>query len=68
METIKIFGVFYFISFAFMYYLSYKYRLPVTIPGDVFIKKGPRTIYIPIASALLLAILLFVVLRALFKF
>lgn len=68
MSQVRVFVLLYILSVAFMYYLSYKYRLPITIPGDFFIKKAPRTIYIPVASSLLLTILLFVVFKALFKF
>ena len=68
MSPLKVFLSIYLLSIAFMYYISFKYRLPVTIPGDIFIKKGPRTIYFPIASSLLLTILLFLVAKYFFKF
>ena len=66
MSSVRVFLLLYVVSVAFMYYLSYFKKIPVFIPGDLFIKKGQRTIYFPFSSALLLSIMLFVALNILF--
>jgi hypothetical protein len=63
LDTLKIFGIFYFISVAFMYMLFYRGGQPVIIPGDIYIKKSPRTIYIPTGGAFVLALILFLLLK-----
>jgi hypothetical protein len=65
MEAIKFFGILYFLAAAFMYYLSQRGGQPPIIPGDIYIKKGPRTIYIPTGSSFIIAAILFLLLRKL---
>ena len=63
-KAITIFFSLYFISFGAMYYLSYRAKGPMVVPGDIYKNKGGRVVYIPTGGALILAILLFVLLKA----
>lgn len=62
-QWVQAFGLIYVISVGFIYYLSSKTSGPIVIPGDVYIRKAGRTVYIPLASPLVVAIVIFVILR-----
>lgn len=63
---IRIFFLLWFVSAGVMYFLHYKGNQSMVFPGDIYFKKGPRELYIPIGSSLFLAIFLFIILRMLF--
>lgn len=62
-QWVQAFGLIYVISVGFVYYLSSKTSGPIVIPGDIYIRKAGRTVYIPLASPLVVAIIIFVILR-----
>ena len=63
MNAIEFFLILYFISAAFIYALQHKGNIPFTIPGDIYIHIGTKRIYLPLASSLVLALLLFLLLN-----
>jgi hypothetical protein len=66
MQSIKVFGWLLVISVGFLYYFSGRFENPPMLPGDFYIKKAGRKIYIPISSAIALTIVLFLLLNWLF--
>jgi hypothetical protein len=67
MPFFKLILILYFISFAFMYYLTYKKTMPPVLPGDVYIRNSARRIYIPSGSSFYLAIILYLLLKTFAK-
>lgn len=63
MSPIRVFLLIYVVAIGFMYYFAGRAGIPPTIPGDILILKAGRKIYIPIASSLVITILLFILLR-----
>lgn len=64
-QWVQAFGLIYFISIGIVYYLSSRSSGPIVIPGDIYIRKAGRTIYVPLASPLLVAAIIFIGLRKL---
>lgn len=62
-QWFQAFGLIYFISIGIVYYLSARSSGPIVIPGDIYIRKAGRTIYVPIASPLVVAAIIFLVIR-----
>jgi hypothetical protein len=62
MVYVKAFFLVYFIVIALIFGLSRGYGSTKLLPGDVYIQKAGRVIYIPIGSSLLLTIIIFVIL------
>ena len=54
---LRVFILLYFIAFVGMYMLAGKNKMPITMPGDVYFIRGPRTFYIPIGSALIISLI-----------
>ena len=65
MSGVKIFFILWGISIAGMYYMFTRSGGPLVLPGDIYIKKGDKTIYFPIGSSFFIAIVLYVVLSLL---
>lgn len=60
MQTLKILILLYILSLGAMYYLSTRAGgEPPLLPGDIYKIRGPRKIYFPLGSALILTILLY---------
>lgn len=68
MQAIKMFFFLIIISFAFFYYYNSKGGIPFLIPGDIYINKAGSRIYIPLGSSVILALLLFIILKIFVKF
>lgn len=67
MQGIKAFLLLYIIATGFMYYLSYRGKNPILLPGDFYIKRFSKVIYIPIGSSLIVATILYAALAFLRK-
>jgi len=67
MSKIEIFGLLYLISAAIMYLLFSRGGGSNPFPGDIFMKKGSRTMYLPVGSAFFLTIILYILLNMLKK-
>ncbi len=67
-DQIKAFFIIYFISVAFIYGLQSRSVEPIIVPGDIYVKKGLKGIYIPLGSSLLLTIVLFLIFKKLASF
>lgn len=59
-----IFGLLYILSFSAMLYLSHRAKGPMIVPGDIYQRRGGRTLYLPTGGALILAIILYIVISA----
>lgn len=64
MGAIKTFFILYIIVIAGIYALTRGGKTPVVIPGDYYKRMGPRTVYIPLATSLLVTIILFIIVRS----
>lgn len=61
-DSVKIFGILYFVGFGVMYYLSKRNLKPLIIPGDIYKTNGGRITYVPTGGAFLVAIVLYILL------
>ena len=60
MQAIKIIILLYIMSLGGMYYISTRSGgVPPLLPGDIYRVKGPRRIYFPMGSALIITILIY---------
>lgn len=57
------FALIYLIALAFVIYISSRTGGPIVIPGDIYIKKSGRTLYVPLASSLVVSVIIFLILR-----
>lgn len=60
MPGLRVFFLLYVVSIAVMYFLFSRGGNPPLLPGDFYIKKVGRSIYIPIGSSLILTIILYI--------
>lgn len=68
MKGLHVFVLFYVLSVAFIYALNRRFaKPPIVIPGDIYISKAAKKIYIPLGSSLILTIILFLILRRFIK-
>jgi len=65
LENIKLFAILFFISMAFIFALQKKGGNPIIIPGDIYIRKNQKYIYIPISSTFLLTLIIYIILSSL---
>lgn len=63
-EYIKAFFLIYVIAIAAMLVASSRLNGPVIFPGDIYFRRGGRTFYFPLGSSFVLALLLFLLFRA----
>lgn len=68
LESLKAFLLIYFISIGFIYALQRKLSSPIIIPGDLYIKKPTRSLYIPFGSSIVVTIVIFSIFRKLASF
>ena len=61
LSSIKLFAILYFISIAFIYALQRKRGIPVIVPGDIYIRKEQKYVYIPLGMSLILTLILFLI-------
>lgn len=59
---IKVIFLIYVISVAAAYFLFYTKGGKFMLPGDLYIVKAPRRIYIPFGTALLFSIIIYIIL------
>jgi hypothetical protein len=64
-QQIKVFLLLYVVIVGLLYYLHFRGKAFPGIPGDLYLKWGPRRIYFPGLSALLITIVLFAITRLL---
>ncbi len=64
----KTFLLVYAVSFAARYYMYYRKGSAVVLPGDYYIVKAPKRIFIPFGSAFFMAVLGFGLLLAIRNF
>ncbi len=62
-SSIKLFFILYFISIAFIYALQRQRGIPVIVPGDIFVQKEGKKIYIPLGLSFILTLVLFLILN-----
>ena len=63
MGLIQIFFLLYIVSVATMYFLFSRGGRAPMLPGDFYISKGPKRIYIPVGSSLIITIILFILFK-----
>lgn len=63
MNAIKAFLMLYVIALALVYSFAGKSANPLIVPGDIYIVKAGKRLYIPISSSLIITIILFLLLR-----
>jgi Protein of unknown function (DUF2905) len=63
LDWVKLIGMIYLISVGFVIYISSRASGPIIIPGDIYVRKAGRTLYIPLASSLVVTIVIFLILR-----
>jgi hypothetical protein len=59
-EYVKAFLLIYVVAIGGMYYVSSRLSGPVVFPGDIYFRRGPRLIYVPLGSSFILTIILFI--------
>ena len=65
-EFLKILGMLYIVGFGAMYYLSSRGK-PIVLPGDIYrVKSNGGFLYLPIGSALYVAIILMILFKTFF--
>ena len=64
-EIIKVLGIIYFVSLGFIYAFAAKTGPPFVLPGDIYIHKAAKRIYIPLGSAAILTVVIYLILRGL---
>ena len=57
-SILKLFATLYLISFGLILALNKKTGNPIVLPGDIYINKAQRKIYLPIGSSLNLSLVL----------
>jgi len=67
MTYIKLFFILYFISAVFLFILKRRGKPPMLIPGDLYRRVGNIKIYIPLASSLVITLILFALLNKYIK-
>ena len=67
MTPLRLFLLCFIIAVAFIYGLRIKGKSQLLIPGDIYIEKQGIHIYIPVSSALLIAIILFIIFNSIFN-
>lgn len=60
-SSIKLFAVLYFIIMALIYALQRNKGKPIIAPGDIYIQKNQKYVYIPLGLSLILTILAFLI-------
>lgn len=63
MGGFELFLLIYIIIIGLLYLYASKGGIPWTLPGDLLIVKGQRTIYIPLGTSLIITVLLFLILN-----
>ncbi|OGM13608.1 hypothetical protein A3A76_03170 [Candidatus Woesebacteria bacterium RIFCSPLOWO2_01_FULL_39_23] len=64
---IKLFFLLWAISAAIAYFQFSKPGNPMVLPGDIYIRKMSKVLYIPTGTSFYLAIVLFIIVKFLFK-
>jgi hypothetical protein len=64
-ESLKAFLLIYFISIGFVYALQRKLSSPIIVPGDLYIRKPTRSLYIPFGSSIVITVIIFLIFRKL---
>ena len=62
-SSIKLFLIIYFICMGFIYALQSRRSIPVMVPGDIYISKGQKKIYIPLGLTFILTLIIFLILN-----
>lgn len=63
-EYIRTFFLIYVIAIAAMLVASSRLSGPIVFPGDIYFRRGGRTFYFPLGSSFVLALVLFLLFRA----
>lgn len=66
-DSLSTFGILYFIGIGVVYYLSYRSKNPIVIPGDIYTNKAGRGVHIPTGGAFVFAVIAFLIIRILMK-
>lgn len=61
--TLRVFALLYVIVNALLYMGTGKGASPIIMPGDLYVKKAGRTIYIPLGSSLIISTLLLILIK-----
>lgn len=61
--SIKLFAIIYFVIMGFIYALQRNRARPIIIPGDIYVQKNQKSIYIPLGLTFVLTLLLFLILN-----
>lgn len=62
-SSIKLFLTLYFISVAFIYALQSRRFSPIIVPGDIYIVKGQKRVYIPLGLSFIMTLVIFLILN-----
>ncbi|MBN1969281.1 MAG: DUF2905 family protein [Candidatus Delongbacteria bacterium] len=60
-SSVKLFAILYFIIMGFIYALQRNRAQPIVIPGDIYIHKNQKYIYIPLGLTFVLTLIFFLV-------
>ena len=63
----KLFLLLWAISIGIAFFQFSKPGNPLVLPGDIYTKKTGRTIYIPTGTSLYIAIILYIIIKLIFK-
>lgn len=64
MNLFKLFFLIYVIVVGLIYALTRRSGIPKLVPGDIFIAKAGRTIYVPLGASLIITSIIFAILYA----
>lgn len=62
MQLVKMYFFIYIIVIALIYALMRKSGVPKLVPGDIYINKAGRQIYIPVGASFILTTIIFIIL------
>ena len=63
MGGFELFLLIYIVIIGLLYMFASKGGVPWMLPGDIYIAKGTRNIYIPLGTSLIITVLIFLILN-----
>lgn len=63
LSSLKLFAILYFILMGFIYALQRNRARPIIVPGDIYIQKNQKYVYIPLGFTFVLTLILFLILN-----
>ena len=63
LNSFKLFAIIYAVIMGFVYALQTNKARPIIVPGDIYIQKNQKYVYIPLGLTFVLALVFFLILN-----